>query len=190
MNRQFWSGKRVFVTGHSGFKGGWLALWLSELGAEALLEALELMAADQLQETEQDHDLATFAPKIDRETARIDWSRCASELVWHIRAMDAVPGAWSELAGAPVKLFRPSLAEARPSGAREAVGRGNGGPPTVSGAASPEGLVIHADETHGLVVGSREGALLVDEVQPPGRRRMPARDWIHGRGVSVGQRFL
>jgi methionyl-tRNA formyltransferase len=166
-----------------------LSTRLSELGAEALLEALELMAAGQLQEREQDHDLATFAPKIDRETARIDWSRCASELVLHIRAMDAVPGAWSELDGASVKLFRPSLSEARAAGALEAVGRGNGGPPTSSGVASSEGLVIHADEPHGLVVGTREGALLIDEVQPPGRRRMPARDWIHGRGVRVGQRF-
>jgi methionyl-tRNA formyltransferase len=167
-----------------------LSVRLSELGAEALLEALELMVAGQLQEVEQDHELATFAPKIDRETARIEWGRCASELVWHVRAMDAVPGAWSEMAGAPVKLFRPSLSEAWVPTPPGAVDQGNGGPPSPSGGTSLEGLVLHADEKHGLVVGTGEGALLIEEVQPPGKRRMPARDWIHGRGVRAGQRFV
>jgi methionyl-tRNA formyltransferase len=88
-----------------------------------------------------------------------------------------------------VKLFRPSLSQARTSDAPGAPGQGNGGPPISSGATAPEGLVLHADEVHGLVIGTGDGSLLVDEVQPPGRRRMPARDWIHGRGVRVGQRF-
>ena len=41
MNRQFWQGKRVFLTGHTGFKGGWLTLWLSDMGAKVYGYALE-----------------------------------------------------------------------------------------------------------------------------------------------------
>lgn len=167
-----------------------LSIRLSELGAETLLETLQLMVAGQLEEVEQDHQLATFAPKLDRQAARIDWSRCASELVWHIRAMDAVPGAWSELNGTPVKLFRPLVVDDRRPSSPPPAERGNGGPPTATEGASLEGQVLHADEASGLVIETGEGALLIGEVQPPGKRRMQARDWIHGRGVRVGQRFV
>jgi methionyl-tRNA formyltransferase len=147
-----------------------LSVRLSELGAEALLEALELMAGGELEEVEQDHDRATFAPKVDRAVARIDWTRPAREVALHVRGMDAVPGAWTELDGAPVKLFRPAVLEEEP--------------------AAVPGRVLHADEEHGLVVGTGRGALRFDETQPPGRRRMPVPDWIRGRGVEAGQRFV
>ena len=74
-----------------------LTIRLSELGAEALVEALAMMAGGRAPEVEQDHAAATFAPKVDRATARVDWGRPARELAWHIRGMDAVPGAWTEL---------------------------------------------------------------------------------------------
>jgi len=146
-----------------------LSLRLSELGAEALVEALALLAAGQAQEEEQDHALATFAPKVGREVARLDWPRPAVELARHIRGMDDVPGAWSELEGAPIKLFRPRVVETAPA---------------------PAGTVVTADAAGGLVVATGEGALSLGEVQPPGRRRMDAEDWIRGRGVRAGQRFV
>lgn len=145
-----------------------LSVRLSELGAEALVEALALLAAGDLTEAEQDHAAATFAPKVGREVARIAWARPAPEVAWHVRGMDSVPGAWSELDGVAVKLFRPTVV------------------PDPSG--SP-GEVLSADAAHGLVVAAGEGALAFAEVQPPGKRRMDAQDWIHGRGVQAGQRF-
>jgi len=149
-----------------------LSIRLSELGAEALLEALTLLAAGELREVEQDHARATLAPKVGREVARVDWTRPARELGWHVRGMDAVPGAWSELEGAPVKLFRPDARDASPA---------DGG--------SAPGTVLAADSERGLVVATGDGALALGEVQPPGKRRMDALDWIHGRGVRAGQRF-
>lgn len=149
-----------------------LTIRLSELGAEALVEALALLAGGKVVEEEQDHERATFAPKVNRETARIAWGRPAGELEWHVRGMDAVPGAWTELKGAPLKLFRPRH-------------------PDASGEASEApGTVVAADPEGGLVVATGQGSLAFDEVQPPGRRRMRARDWIVGRGVRVGQRFV
>ncbi len=153
-----------------------LSVRLSELGAEALLEALALLAAGQAREEEQDHARATFAPKVGREVARVEWSRPTREIAWHIRGMDAVPGAWSELEGVPVKLFRPDPGEAT----------GSGRP---AGTPVP-GAVLSADSERGLVVATGDGALAVGEVQPPGRRRMEALDWIHGRGVRAAQRFV
>jgi len=147
-----------------------LSARLSELGAEAVVEALVLLGAGQVEEEEQDHALATFAPKVGRDVARVDWKRAAREVAWHVRGMDAVPGAWSELEGVPVKLFRPTLVE-------------GAGP-------SEPGTVLAADAAHGLVVAAGHGAVALGEVQPPGRRRMDVHDWIHGRGVQVAQRFV
>lgn len=180
-----------------------LTVRLSQVGAEALVEAVVLMAAGSIQEVEQDHAAATFAPKVDRATARITWQRAAVEVANHIRGMDAVPGAWSELDGAPVKLFRPE--PVRPGGAgpdgvgvaggargRAAAGS-NGDDPTLE-RISPEdavpGLVLAADAKQGLVIAAGEGAVRIGEVQPPGARRMEAEAWIRGRGVEVGRRFV
>ncbi len=152
-----------------------LAIRLSEIGAEALLETLTLLGEGLVEEEEQDHARATLAPKVDRRTARIDWNRPAGELAWHVRAMDAVPGAWTELDGQPVKLFRPEITAPDDL------------PHDADGDA---GSVVVADSEAGLVVATGDGGLRLEEVQPPGRRRMRALDWIHGRGVRVGQRFV
>ncbi|TVP56276.1 MAG: methionyl-tRNA formyltransferase [Gemmatimonadales bacterium] len=148
-------------------------LRLAELGAEALLEALALLEVGLLEPREQDHERATLAPKIDRQTARIDWSGPAREVANLIRGMDRVPGAWSTLAGEPVKLFQPRVVDEQ----------GESGP------AAPPGTVLGADPEVGLVVAAGEGALRLVEVQPPGKRRMKSADWLRGGGPSVGDRF-
>lgn len=142
---------------------------LSALGAEALVEALALMEDGSAQETVQDHDRATYAPKVDRDTARVDWNRPADEVARLIRGMDDVPGAWSPLGDrGTVKLFRPAVVADR------------GGAP---------GEVLDADPREGVLVACGEGAVCVREVQPPGKRRMGAGDWVRGRGVATGERF-
>lgn len=166
-----------------------LTLRLSELGAEALVEALALMEAGAAVEEEQDHDRATYAPKVDRETARVDWSRPAREIAWHVRGMDSVPGAWSELEGVPVKLFRPTVLGAEDVTALpDTAPPENGGPPAEPPAAEP-GTVLALDPELGVLVRAGEGAVAFGEAQPPGKRRMSTADWIHGRGVAAGKRF-
>lgn len=152
-------------------------LWgrLAELGAEALAEAVTLLAVGAVVEEEQDHDEATYAPKVDRETARIDWSRPAREVAWHVRGMDMVPGAWTTLEGEPLKLFRPRVVDPDEAGAA-------GGDPA-------PGTVLAADPDRGLVVAAGEGAVRFLEIQPPGKRRMETDAWLHGHGLAVGQRL-
>ena len=166
-----------------------LTIRLSELGAEALIEALVLVGAGQAEETEQNHQEATYAPKVDRETARIDWSGSNREVAAHVRGMDAVPGAWSQLSGSPVKLFRPSLVSAAEVDLIELHDPvTNGGPPVADTVAQP-GLVLRTLPDEGVLVLTGEGGVSFAEVQPPGKRRMSAVDWINGRGVEPGQRF-
>ncbi len=147
-----------------------LRMRLSEIGAEALVEALVLLEADMIEEHEQDESLVTYAPKVDRATARIDWA-CEPVVVSNfIRGMDAVPGAWSELEGHPIKFFQP---EADPEVVPEA----------------RAGTILEADRDMGLLVATVEGAVRIREVQPPGKQRMEAGAWILGRGALAGQHF-
>jgi methionyl-tRNA formyltransferase len=142
---------------------------LAEVGAAVLVEALTLLEAGVAVEVEQDDSQSTYAPKVSREVARIDWSKSAVEVSNHIRAMDAVPGAWTTLGGEPLKLFRPQVRDA--------------------GSDAAPGTVVLADPAAGIIVAAVDGWIHFAEVQPPGKRRMDSASWVAGRGVSQGQLF-
>ncbi len=146
-----------------------LGIRLSEIGAEALVETLAVLELGESREVEQDHSRATFAPKITRELARIDWARSAEELGWHLRGMDEIPGAWTHLRGEPVKLFRPN-------------------PDPGSSHGEVPGTVLDVSgDTFTVACGS--GVLEIEEIQSPGRRRMPVADWVRGQGFQGETRF-
>lgn len=146
---------------------GELALRLSEIGAAALIEALALIDAGMAKETAQEESLATYAPKIDRETTRIDWSKDAVTVARTVRAYDPRPGAYATLRGHEVKFF----------GARvQSDGSGDSG----------QVLDITRD---GIVVACATGAVRFLQVQPADKKRMSAEEWRRGRGVEVGDRF-
>jgi methionyl-tRNA formyltransferase len=145
-----------------------LAVRLSEIGAEALIETLALLEDGTLLEVPQEHELATYAPKLDRDTARLDWTRPATETARWIRGLDDVPGAWTPQGGrGPLKLFRP----------------------TVEAGSGEPGAVLDADPQRGILVACGEGAVRVAEVQPAGKRRMTAGEWVRGRGIAAGDRL-
>jgi len=145
-----------------------LSVRLSEIGAEALVETLALMQGGTLVEVPQQHELATYAPKLDRDTARLDWTLSAVEVGRWIRGLDDVPGAWTPQPGrGPLKLFRP-VPEA---------------------ATGIPGVVLEADARTGILVACGEGAVRVAEVQPAGKRRMSAGEWVRGRGIAAGDRL-
>jgi len=144
---------------------GALAGRLAELGATALVETLLLLAGGFAVPEPQDPAGVTFAPKIDRDSARVDWRRDAAALARQVRAFDPTPGAWTTLEQDPLKLFG-------------AVATREQGEP---------GCVLAAGDR--LVVGCGEGALAVREVQPAGRTRLPVIEWARGRGIAVGARL-
>ena len=147
-------------------------LWsrLSELGAAALVEALALLQAGAVRETPQDDALATYAPKVEREHARLDWTRSADDVVRAIRAFDPRPGAFATLDGVEVKLFgaRAVVVDERPD------------------VTPGEVIALGADW---LDVKCGEDAVRITQAQPAGRARLGVGDWGRGRGVEVGDVF-
>jgi methionyl-tRNA formyltransferase len=151
-------------------------LWtrLSEIGASSLIEALALLELGGLEEREQDHSRATFAPRLTRDSVRVDWTDNALAVGRHIRAMDAIPGAWTQYDRDELKLFRP---EPEPDYHHDAE---PGTVISVSGTGAAEGMRVAC----GI------GAILIREVKPAGKRRMTTSEWIRGRGVAEGARFV
>lgn len=147
---------------------GELTLRLSEMGAQALVEALTLLEMGLAMPVPQDDAAATYAPKLTREGAAVDFTRPALEVARHVRAYDPRPGAWGRVRGTEVKLF----------GARVA--------PRASADAPGEVLAVGSD---GMVVSCGSGAVRVLAVQPAGKRRLAPLEWAHGRGLAVGDRF-
>lgn len=148
--------------------GGELTLRLSELGATALIEALALLEMGKAVERDQDEADASYARKIERESARIDWSCDATTVTRAVRAYDPRPGAYSSLDGKDVKLFGARVAE-------DAI-------------SAPGGEVISV-ANDGMVVACGTGAVRLQQVQPSGQKRMAVSEWLRGRGVSPGRRF-
>lgn len=174
-----------------------LAPRLAEMGARLVAKTLDRMESGSVEEVEQDHAAATFAPGVDRAAARIDWNRDAGDLASLIRGMDSVPGAWTRLDGAPVKVFSPEVAvealqdpAGGPFGDAAAHGTKARGVGDSDGAPSrAPGLIVAADPRQGLMVACGTGFLRIREVQPAGRRRMDAAAWVRGRGPRAGDRF-
>lgn len=127
---------------------------LSAMGARLILTALRRLA-DLLPEPQPDTGF-TYAAKIDKAEARIDWTRPATEVDRQIRGLSPFPGAWCEIAGERVKLLRSRLAD------------GQGEP----------GQVLH-----GLTVACGEGAVEVLEAQREGKRALAARDFLRGAAL-------
>ena len=131
---------------------------LAEVGAEAVVESARRIAAGTADAEPQDDALASAAPKIFREDARVDWARPARRVHDHVRALSPVPGAWTTWAGETLKVLRTALADAAASAA----------PGTV------------AVEDGRMLVACGGGRVEVLEVQREGKRRMPAADFLNG----------
>src|SRR5207245_9343788 len=140
-----------------------LLVKLGPLGADTLTEALDLLAHGRLPRIPQEHEKATLAPLLSREDGRVDWSRTAAELDARRRAFTPWPGAWTTVDGAVL-----NIQSARPvagSGAR--------------------GTLLQ-----GTTVACGEGtAWELLEVQPEGKKRMPAPAWLQGARLKLGHRL-
>lgn len=152
---------------------------LARLGGDALVEVLDRMERGEIEPREQDDDRATFAPSLDSETARIDWSLPAEEVDRWIRGLDPWPGAWSVLDGETrVGLYAP-----------EGAGEGPDGSGSVEEGRVEAGRVLEADPRRGVLVAAGEGAVRLGDVKPAGSSRMGAAAWVRGRGVGPGARL-
>ena len=129
---------------------------LAALGARMIVEALAGLAAGRLQATPQPADGVTYAAKIDKREARLDWDRPAEELDRTVRAFSPVPGAWFDYEGERIRVLRAAVSDARIPG--------------------PVGTM-----TPDLAVRCGDGcALALQQLQRAGRRAMSAAEFANG----------
>lgn len=136
---------------------------LATLGARLIVEAL---AALPLPAETQPAEGVTYAHKIEKAEAMIDWRRSAGELDRHIRAFNPFPGAQARFAGQTVKLW-----QASPLAVNGEIGR------------------ILAVDRKQVVVACGEGALAITEMQKAGGKRLPVQQFLAGHPLQVGDRF-
>lgn len=137
--------------------GGTLFAKLAPIGAELLLETLPRYLSGELQPQPQPGEGVTYAPMLKKEHGLLDFSQPAVALERRVRAFSPWPGTWFEWNGAPLKVLRTRLnAEKSPGAGRKTVVEGN------------------------PAVGTGEGILILDEVQPAGKKPMTGKAFLSG----------
>ena len=147
---------------------------LAAMGAGLLLDTVRAIAAGRVRERPQDHALATYAPRLTREDGRIDWTRPARTVHDRVRGLHPWPPAFAFLDGSRY-LIRRTAPHAGSMPGRDP--------------APPSGTVVEARSDR-LRVACGEGSVLsILEIQPEGRRALPARDFLAGRRIPPGAVF-
>jgi len=141
---------------------------ISVIAPDALLESLRLLSSGKAPRTPQDRARATYAPKLNREAGRIDWTQPAEIIERRIRAYQPWPGTFTIVAAGAEKPRNLKIFQA-----------------VVINHSGSAGEIIYADQ-RGFVVAAGSGALSLQEVQLEGKRRMSAAEFLHGYpGVAV-----
>lgn len=143
--------------------GGSLHDRLADLGAEALLAALPGITDGGLTAVRQDDADATYAPKLSKDEARIDWTCSAAEIDRRVRAFDPWPVAETRLDGRALRIW---AAE-----------------PLAGAAVLAPGAIVAAGK-NGIDVATGAGVLRISRLQPPGKRAMEAADFAHARDLD------
>jgi methionyl-tRNA formyltransferase len=139
---------------------------LAALGGKLIVEALELASCGGLVRTPQPLEGVTYAHKIDKAEAAIDWRDPAERIERRLRAFDPFPGATAQLGGETIKCWRGVI---------------------TSNAGAP-GEVLSADES-GIVIACGEGAIRLTQLQRPGGKRLAAAQFLQGRPLAAGMVF-
>ncbi len=141
---------------------------LAQLGAALLLETLPRWLAGEITPRPQDDASATLAPRLKKAEGQIDWRQTAPEIERHIRAFYPWPGAFTRWRGRPLKILGADSVEAWP-------------------APQDAGRTFWLDKH--VAVATGRGALLLQTVQPAGKRPMTAADLARGAADFIGARF-
>lgn len=138
---------------------------LSELGARMINDALYKLEKGEIEKEPQDHQKASYAAKISKEEAEIDWHLDAESIHNSIRAFDPFPGAWTRFGSIKLKCFASSFKDLESKGV--------------------PGEIIEVTEGE-IFVQTGKGILLLTEIQAPGKRRMPVSEFLRGNALEKG----
>lgn len=136
---------------------------LARLGCEVMAETIARLCAGTLNREPQDDSLSTYASMMKKEDGLIDWQQDATTIHNLVRGLDPWPGAYTSLEGVTLKIAATRVCE------------GSG----------VSGTVLHADGA-GVIVACGDGALKIDGLQLPGKKRLSAADFLRGRTLEVG----
>jgi methionyl-tRNA formyltransferase len=136
-------------------------------GAELLVQAITGVANESVTPIPQSDEGVTRAPKLEKEDGRIDWTQNARDIRNLIRGLNPFPGAFTMWQGQVLKVHRASVVE---------------------GVAEP-GKVLGVDGKTGLLVATDKGTLLLDEIQPAGKKRMSGADFVRGYPIQSGEKL-
>lgn len=140
---------------------------VADLGADLVVQALAMAAQDALTARKQPEEGVNYAHKIEKHEAAIDWTEDASSICRRVRAFNPFPGASAVLNGETIKIWR-----AEPG-------------PVVDAHA---GTVMDVGTT-GITVAAQNSSVLLQELQRPGGKRLPAADFLRGFEMQVGMQF-
>jgi methionyl-tRNA formyltransferase len=136
---------------------------LAALGAAEIVRLLPDLAAGKVNATAQNDALACYAAKVNKDEARLDWSRPAVELDRRIRAFNPFPGAYGLLDGNPLKIWQAQA---------------------VPGSGIPGSILALTDSE--LLIACGEGVLSISEVQKAGSKRLPISAFLAGHTLHIG----
>ncbi|KKB42309.1 methionyl-tRNA formyltransferase [Bacillus thermotolerans] len=138
---------------------------LSQTGARLLSETLPKLIAGEVSPVKQDESKASFASNIRREQEKIDWSKQGEDIYNHIRGLHPWPVAYTTLEGQVVKIWW--------------------GEKTPAGKEAPPGTIIAVEEDGFVVATGNDTAIKVTDLQPSGKKRMSAEQYLRGAGAHI-----
>lgn len=136
---------------------------MMQLGADVVLETVRRIDAGDIKPLPQDNALATPAPKLFKDDARVDWSLPAGRVHNQVRGLSPHPGAWAKHGDTTLKIYRTR----------------------VTSAAGDPGEVLEAENR--LVIACGTGAVEILDIQQEGRRQMTASDFLRGYDLRKGE---
>jgi methionyl-tRNA formyltransferase len=164
---------------------------LAALGADCIVEALDLLQSGQLGSQPQPEQGVCFAQKIEKSESALAWSQSAQTLARKIRALDPFPGCVTQFKGAPIKVWGAALVDAAtPVDAATLVDAATyADAPTALLNGQSAGRVV-AMEADGPIVQTGAGLLKLLVLQKPGGKRLEARAFLAGTPIQTGDVFL
>ncbi len=146
--------------------GGELYDLLAKLGAELLIKTIKNIQRGETKRIAQDETQSSYFPPLSKALAEIDWTKPAQDIHNLVRALNPIMGGIAHMKGDTIKIWRTTVE---------------------TGSAQP-GWLVYADTKNGLVVGTGDGLLRIEELQTPGGKRMFTNDYLRGKKLP-GSRF-
>ena len=143
---------------------------LAQLGGRLMLLALQKAEAQALKPVPQSEQGVTYAQKIEKNEAAIDWRQGAAQIAQKVRAFNPFPGASTTLNGETLKIWMAVPAAVAPP------------------AQAPPGTVLMVD-SQGLAVAAKDSVVVITELQRPGGKRLPVAEFLRGSTVQSGMVF-